>query len=114
MQFDVAQPDWFESVSALVISYSCLPWFNIDWFAQALGMTRRTLQRNLKARGLVFKQMKEQARLHKAMELLAYTDLSVAEISWQVGYTDLSNFNRAFKKRCGITPANYRNSLLER
>ncbi|GAL27814.1 transcriptional regulator AraC family [Vibrio variabilis] len=112
LQVDVAKPDWFESVSTLIASYSCLPWFNIDWFAEALGMTRRTLQRNLKARGLVFKQIKEQARLNKATELLASTDLSVAEISWQVGYTDLSNFNRAFKKQVGMTAPNYRKSLL--
>ncbi|MDK9735940.1 AraC family transcriptional regulator [Vibrio sp. D404a] len=103
-----AQPNWFEAVDRLITSYACLPWFNIDWFAKLLGMTPRTLQRNLKTKGLIFKEMKEAARLAKAKELLEGSEQSVPEICWQVGYSDRSNFNRAFKKRVEMTPANYR------
>ncbi len=49
-----------------------------------LGMTKRTLQRNLKSNGILFKQAKEQVRKSKAKQLLDETDLSVQEISWQV------------------------------
>lgn len=100
--------DWDQAVKTLINTYSTLPWFNIEWFATMLGMTKRTLQRNLKSRGILFKEAKEQVRETKAKRLLEETDLSVQEISWQVGYSDLSNFNRAFKGWVGITAPSYR------
>ncbi|MEQ6344447.1 helix-turn-helix domain-containing protein [Vibrio cyclitrophicus] len=100
--------DWDQAVKTLINTYSTLPWFNIEWFATMLGMTKRTLQRNLKSKGILFKEAKEQVRETKAKRLLEETDLSVQEISWQVGYSDLSNFNRAFKGWVGITAPSYR------
>ncbi|UPR36725.1 helix-turn-helix transcriptional regulator [Vibrio cyclitrophicus] len=100
--------DWHQAVNTLINTYSTLPWFNIEWFATMLGMTKRTLQRNLKSKDILFKEAKEQVRETKAKQLLEETDLSVQEISWQVGYSDLSNFNRAFKGWVGITAPSYR------
>ena len=108
-----AQPDWFDSVVKLIETYAYLPWFNIEWFADMLGMTKRTLQRNLKTHGLLFKDMKESARFKKSKQLLIETPLPVQEISWQVGYTDLSNFNRAFKRWAGMTAPTYRKNKME-
>jgi AraC-like DNA-binding protein len=56
----------------------------------------------------LFKDEKEKVRHQKAKKLLEQTDLSVQEISWQVGYSDLSNFNRAFKKWANSTAPQYR------
>lgn len=102
--------NWYQSVETLIQTYAILPWFNIEWFATMLGMTKRTLQRNLKSENIFFKKAKEQVREEKAKQLLKETDLSVQEISWQVGYSDLSNFNRAFKGWVGITAPEYRRS----
>ncbi|MGF1755487.1 AraC family transcriptional regulator [Vibrio makurazakiensis] len=106
-----AQLDWFESIEKLVETYALLPWFSIEWFGEMLGMSKRTLQRNLKSQSLAFKELKEAARFKKAKELLVQTELSVQEISWQVGYTDLSNFNRAFKKWANMTAPTYRRNM---
>ena len=100
--------DWHHSVITLINTYATLPWFNIDWFAEMLGMTKRTLQRNLKSRDILFKDEKEKVRYKRATQLLEQSDLSVQEISWQVGYSDLSNFNRAFKKWADVTAPQYR------
>ncbi|CAK3918053.1 helix-turn-helix domain-containing protein [Vibrio crassostreae] len=100
--------DWHQAVEVLINTYSTLPWFNIEWFATMLGMTKRTLQRNLKSNGILFKLAKEQVRKSKAKQLLDETNLSVQEISWQLGYSDLSNFNRAFKGWVGTTAPSYR------
>ncbi len=108
-----AQPDWFESVLKLIETYAFLPWFNIEWFGDMLGMSKRTLQRNLKTRGLIFKDLKESARFEKAKQLLIETPLSVQEVSWQLGYTDLSNFNRAFRRWAGMTASKYRKIKLK-
>lgn len=49
-----------------------------------------------------------QKRLERAKALLATTDLSVAQISEQVGFTDYNYFIRLFKKKTGYTPLKFR------
>ncbi len=99
---------WHSEVLKLIRTYAVLPWFTIEWFAPMLGMTKRTLQRNLKQQGYVFKSVKEEARKQKAIELLSESTLSIEDIYWQVGYTDLSNFNRAFRAWTGFSAPAYR------
>lgn len=47
-------------------------------------------------------------RLRKATELLQHSSLSILEIASEVGFTNLSNFNRQFKKAYHMTPSHYR------
>lgn len=47
-------------------------------------------------------------RMHKSANLLVSTALSVKEISNMVGYNDQLVFSRAFKKKFGMSPKNYR------
>ena len=50
-------------------------------------------------------------RLQKATELLRTTELSVAQIAYEVGFNNLSNFNRTFKLVTGRTPKSYKNGM---
>lgn len=47
-------------------------------------------------------------RLHEARILLTQTTLSVSEVAQAVGFNDLRNFSRRFKKEYGQTPRDYR------
>ena len=47
-------------------------------------------------------------KMEKAQELLATTDLSIAGIGEFLNYQNAASFPRAFKKFCGMTPAEYR------
>lgn len=47
-------------------------------------------------------------RLANAAEALRRTDDKILYVSQDVGFANLSNFNRQFKKRYGITPKEYR------
>lgn len=47
-------------------------------------------------------------RLKEAQKLLQISTLSISEICYQVGFNDLSHFSKVFKKRVGISPAEYR------
>ena len=51
------------------------------------------------------------ARLAHACKQLLETQDSVSEICFQCGYTNLSNFNRLFKKYKGMTPVAYRQQI---
>jgi len=53
--------------------------------------------------------IKEQ-RMKKAKELLKNTNLSVAEISGKVGFSNYNYFSRIFKQHFGVSPHSYRNS----
>lgn len=48
------------------------------------------------------------ARLDKAKELLATTNLSLNEISEQAGFSSSSYFHKQFKKATGLTPQQFR------
>jgi len=52
-------------------------------------------------------------RLQKAMELLSDTSESITEISYSVGFTDTTYFDRVFKKQMNLSPRQYRKSLQE-
>ncbi|MDF2960320.1 MAG: hypothetical protein K0S39_2055 [Paenibacillus sp.] len=47
-------------------------------------------------------------KIEKAKALLSYTNLSVYEISNQIGYEDENYFSKVFKKQAGISPLQYR------
>lgn len=49
-------------------------------------------------------------RLGAAARELVDTSLSIAEIGYNCGFNNLSNFNRIFKKRKGVTPHEYRDN----
>lgn len=52
-----------------------------------------------------------QVRLNKACELLVRSPLPIQTIASQVGFSNLSNFNRQFKKNYQLTPKQYRNQF---
>ncbi|TCJ12153.1 AraC family transcriptional regulator [Flaviaesturariibacter flavus] len=48
-------------------------------------------------------------RIEKAKELLAYNELSLSEISYQMGYSSVQHLSQQFKKVTGMTPSQFRN-----
>jgi AraC-type DNA-binding domain-containing proteins len=80
----------------------------IDLIAKAVGLPVRSLQRRLQEHGLKMSDMFNQAKFEIAHKKLADRDLSVAEVAYQMGYSDTSHFTRAFKKMAGMGPNKYR------
>ncbi len=62
-----------------------------------------------RAVGLPAMQYLNLVRVEKACNLLTGTKKSVAQIAFETGFENLSNFNRVFKKAVGLTPLQYRN-----
>ena len=79
--------------------------------ARLFHMTPRTLHRHLLAEGTSFKLILEDVRRTLAIEHLKAGHLSIEEIAYTLGYTDLANFRRAFKRWEGMPPSAYRASL---
>lgn len=58
-----------------------------------------------------YSQFVNEVRIQNAMRLMASDDKSIRNISFEVGYKSLTNFNRQFKKLIDSTPMQYRQSL---
>ncbi len=86
---------------------------SLEHFAEALGVSARTLKRQLAAEGASFSALVDQAteRRARATFLLGSPDISLKDIAARLGYANLANFTRAFLRWTGQTPAAYRASL---
>jgi AraC-like DNA-binding protein len=73
-----------------------------------LGLPRRTLQRALHGEGVSYREIVVGLCLRRAQQLLASTDAPLAEVALRSGYTDQSNFHRAFLRLTGMTPGRFR------
>jgi AraC-like DNA-binding protein len=77
--------------------------------AQQLHMSESTLQRRLAKEGYRYQQLLDHVRSKLAYEYLQGTRLSVSEIASLLGFSDLANFRRAFKRWSNTTPSSIRN-----
>ncbi|MBV8665723.1 MAG: helix-turn-helix transcriptional regulator [Burkholderiaceae bacterium] len=102
----VADCDWSQTIGALLRqAEDCLP--TLDQLAAAVNTTPRTLTRRLAREGTSFRNLALQVRNRRARELLAEGRLSISQIAYALGYTDLANFSRSFKRVCGVAPSAY-------
>jgi AraC-like DNA-binding protein len=76
----------------------------IDSVARALGVSRQTLYRRLKAEGVTFEELLDGLRRRLALRLLREEKLSVKEAAWRLGFSDPAAFSRAFKRWTGKSP----------
>lgn len=77
--------------------------------AREMNLSRRQLGRVLeKTYGMGFRKLLVEARLEHAAQLLRESDLPVASVAAQVGYTSLSGFYTAFAEKFGTSAAKYR------
>jgi AraC-like DNA-binding protein len=74
--------------------------------ADARHMTSRTLRRHLKAENTSFSAIPDDFYLSVAVRYISETDMSDDDIATPVGFTDVSNFRRAFKRWTRRTPGN--------
>jgi AraC-like DNA-binding protein len=77
--------------------------------AERVGMSESGFSKYfLKASNMTFTEMVRGLRLSQACRMLARDEDTIASISQQVGYSNLSNFNRQFMREYGMTPSAFR------
>lgn len=83
--------------------------FSVEEFGKDVGMSRMQLYRKLKAlTGLSANEFIRSIRLKRAAQLLELGQLTVAEVTYEVGFTDLQYFRNCFKKQFDINPSEYK------
>lgn len=79
--------------------------------ADALRMTERTLRRRLATEGTSFRALHDRLRAERAEQLLRDPRHSIADVGFELGYSDGREFRRAFKRWTGRTPRDYRSGV---
>lgn len=80
----------------------------LDQLADRLNISQSSLYRRLKEADTSYQKIIDHFRLNQAVKYLRETELPVCEVAANLGFSDPSNFRRAFKKWTGTTPAEMR------
>jgi YesN/AraC family two-component response regulator len=82
--------------------------YSVESMVQGVGMSRMQLYRKLKAvSGQSANEFIRTLRLKRAAQLLVQKQLTIAEVTYAVGFNDLQYFRESFKKYFGMTPSEY-------
>jgi AraC-like DNA-binding protein len=81
---------------------------HLDEVASHFDISSRTLRRELQKEGTTFQGVADKVRENIAIHYLATTRRPISAIAVELGYDELSNFGRAFKRWTGKTPSDYR------
>jgi len=84
---------------------------DIDGVSQLLGIGSRTLQRRLAEENLTYRDVVQEMRLQRALELLRESSEPITSIAFSLGYSDIASFTRVFKQWTGFPPSHFRRPI---
>jgi AraC-like DNA-binding protein len=98
--------------AAMAYTQEYLRMVTVSDVAHAVGVSERTLRRRFHAQvGLSWRSYLLQARLLRAMALLARPEPSILQVALDVGFNSVNAFGRAFLDHSGETASAYRRRL---
>jgi AraC-like DNA-binding protein len=77
-------------------------------------MSTRTLHRRLNEESTSFSKLRDDLRCELAQSMLKNGELTITDITYLLGFSQPSAFNRAFKRLMGITPQLFRDQSSRR
>ena len=83
---------------------------SLQQISERLSLTPRTLHRRLEAEGNSYQSVLEDVRHTLAKQYLQHHHHNVKHIAYLLGYADVANFRRAFKRWQGQSPSEFRQS----
>ncbi|WP_442108754.1 GlxA family transcriptional regulator [Pseudomonas sp. NUPR-001] len=87
---------------------------NLKVMADCAGLESRTFLRRFRsATGLKPTEYCQQVRVGRACRMLEFTNRSIDQIAWGVGYQDPGAFRKVFYKITGLAPSDYRRRAVD-
>ena len=80
----------------------------LDQMASLLHLSTRTYRRRLQYESTSFQALLDSTRCKHAKQLLRHPELSVDSVAQRLGFSDVSNFRRAFVQWTGESPSQWR------
>jgi len=101
--------NFLNKIIAIINKNMSDPDFNVQKLAKEYSVSRTYLNNKIKAlTGETANKFLRNIRLDYAAKLILQKELNISEISWKVGYGDISSFRIRFKERFGVTPTKYK------
>lgn len=97
------------SVRQIIASLLRESYPDVQLVAEMIGMSVRSLQRQLNEADLTYSHLIEQVRFDRSVRLLSDPTIKLADVAAELGYTDAANFSRAFRRWTGVSPSDFRN-----
>ncbi|WP_026935031.1 helix-turn-helix domain-containing protein [Christiangramia echinicola] len=108
------QRKFIEQAESLILENISNEQFGVSELADLMNMSRSNLLRKIKKQTqLSASQFIREVRLQKGMKLLEETELTVSEISYQVGFSNNSYFIKCFRDYYGCSPGEARKKIGE-
>jgi len=106
----------FELALRELETFVARPELSLTWLADRIGISARQLERDFQAHETSFVQQLREQRLKLACNLVELAkrsgrEVRITDIAFASGFRDLSNFNRAFRTRFGLTPRDYARAM---
>jgi AraC-like DNA-binding protein len=99
---------WSEKVRKMLLEELPTGVFTAVSVARRLALSERSLRRYLSAEGTTYRDIVSSVRLEHAEYLLTDTYMPISEIAFILGYSDVAAFSRAFRRRMGDSPRDFR------
>lgn len=107
----VGSGSWQDKVQQYLLKNAYLGIVSLEEMAANFNVSPRSLQRRLKDEQVTYQDLADDVRKSLALHYLESGGYYVKEISYMLGYNELSAFSRAFKRWTGTTPAGYQRSF---
>lgn len=79
--------------------------------ASKLGMSGRTVRRQLQQQQFSFRELVDELRLHLALKYLQETEMTNEDIAFALGFSDAANFRHAFRRWTRKAPREFRRRM---
>lgn len=102
------------AIKADIDTYLCEPGLSIDMIAARHGISPRYIRKLFQEEQTTFSDFVLCLRLEQSRRLLcspAHATCTIASIAHASGFSDLSYFNRTFRRRYAVTPSELRNGI---
>ncbi|MCF8379205.1 MAG: response regulator [Bacteroidales bacterium] len=85
------------------------PEFSVESMEKILGMSHTNFYRKIKTiTGQSGKELLQNMRLHRAVQLIMQQKLRISEVAYMVGFTNPKYFSKCFKVKYGVRPSDYK------
>jgi AraC-like DNA-binding protein len=102
-----------EGLKQLLASHVNICLLPIDLAAEIVGVSSRTLQRYLMKQGTTYTLLIDEICFKLSREMMLDKNLNITDIAFELGYSDVAHFSRAFRRITGLSPRCYRQQCLQ-
>jgi len=101
--------DFIDKFRQIILDHLDDEKFDVSQFASEIGWSKSHTFRKVRSiTGISANQFIKEVRLQEAAKLILNSNLNVSEISYKVGFSSPSYFNKCFSKYYGVTPGEYK------